>query len=344
MIKCPFYLCSLFSLSCSSFSAIHAIPFPFLRRGNCWSVVICIIPGHWRTDFPRWVLPSGTLNTHGRGAHAHITRRGDRYRRRLFSGRRIDIPGHCGVNPGHCFGTTRHWIIVPGHCGIYGWRLGVSGRNTGRLARLWIVDPVELAILQRWGDNYYYEACEASESIIGHRGIRFVCLSVCLSSVCRLSVCYQTPSSLWDRSLPKFIFGFFRPLRASVKIWYWPQSNPPPPQRPPENDPQNENFCFLTNWLEILYITSWPLPHHKSWLESQLQGAQLRISISFSFVCIDLKFCREPPDPCHIINHGLDLNYKVCNCACADLSSLLLHASTWNFVDNLLTDLTLATL
>ena len=36
---------------------------------------------------------------------------------------------------------------------------------------------------------YYYQACEAGEGIIGHRGIRFVCLSVvCLSSVCRLSV------------------------------------------------------------------------------------------------------------------------------------------------------------
>ena len=61
-------------------------------------------------------------------------------------------------------------------------------------------------------------------------------------------------------------------------------------------------------------------------------------SIFFTFACIDLQFCREAPDPCRIINHGLaqlhmrysfffsfacidlDLNYKVHNCACADLS------------------------
>ena len=116
---------------------------------------------------------------------------------------------------------------------------------------------------------------------------------VCLSSVCRLSVCHQTPPSLWDRSLPKFIFGFFRPLRGSVKIWYWPQSNPPPPKSP-QKWPQIYFFYFLTYWLEILYITSWPLPHHKSWLESRLQGAPLRMcrSIFFTFACIDLKFCR----------------------------------------------------
>ena len=117
--------------------------------------------------------------------------------------------------------------------------------------------------------------------------------SICLSVICRLSVCHQTLPSLWDRSLPKFIFGFFRPLRGSVKIGYWPQSNPPPPT-PPKMTPQNENFYFLTYWLEIWYITSWPLLHHKSSLESQLQGARLsmRRSISFSFVCTDLKFCR----------------------------------------------------
>ena len=52
---------------------------------------------------------------------------------------------------------------------------------------------------------------QAGEGIIGHRGIRFV--SVCLSSAC-----HQTPPSLWDQSLPKFIFGFFRRLQGSVKI------------------------------------------------------------------------------------------------------------------------------
>ena len=67
--------------------------------------------------------------------------------------------------------------------------------------------------------HLFYQACEAGEGIIGHRGVQFVCLSsvVCCLSVC-LSVCLQTPPSLWDRSLPNCIFGFFRPLRVSVKI------------------------------------------------------------------------------------------------------------------------------
>ena len=40
-----------------------------------------------------------------------------------------------------------------------------------------------------------YQACEAGESIIGHRGIRFVCVSVvCHLSVC-LSVCLSSNSS-----------------------------------------------------------------------------------------------------------------------------------------------------
>ena len=33
----------------------------------------------------------------------------------------------------------------------------------------------------------------------------------------------------------------------------------------------------------------------------------------------------------------VDTLYKVRNCAYADLSSLLLHVTTWNFVDNFLT-------
>ena len=43
------------------------------------------------------------------------------------------------------------------------------------------------------------QACKAGEGIIGHRGIRFVCLSVVCLSVC-LYVCHQTPPSPWDRS------------------------------------------------------------------------------------------------------------------------------------------------
>ena len=62
----------------------------------------------------------------------------------------------------------------------------------------------------------------------------------------------------------------------------------------------------------------------------------MRRSIFFSFACIDLKLCKQPPDHCRIINHGLDLNYKVRSCACADLSFLVLHISTWNFLHSLL--------
>ena len=109
-------------------------------------------------------------------------------------------------------------------------------------------------------------------------------------SVCHLSVCYETLPSLWDRSLSKFIFRFLRPLRGSVKIWYWPQSNSPLPNAPQIWPPQIENIYFLT----------------------------------------------YPPDPCRIINHGLKLNYKVRNCACADLSLLVLYVLIWNFVGNLL--------
>ena len=84
---------------------------------------------------------------------------------------------------------------------------------------------------------YYHQACEAGEGIIGHRGIQF--FSVCLS------VCHQTPPSLWDRSLPKCIHRFFRPLWGSVKIWYWPQSNPPAPMPPPPKwPPKMKIFIF----------------------------------------------------------------------------------------------------
>ena len=67
-----------------------------------------------------------------------------------------------------------------------------------------------------------------------------------------------------------------------------------------------------------------------------LAQLHMRRSFFFSFACIDLKYCRQPPDLCHIINHGLDLNYKVSNCACADPSFLVLHVPTCSFVDNLL--------
>ena len=102
MIKCLVDHRTLFSLSRSSLSSLHSISLPFLGRRRCWSITVChVIPGHWGTVFLRRVLPYRTLYTRKGRAHAHITRRGDRFRSRFFSGWWIDIPGHCFVNPGH---------------------------------------------------------------------------------------------------------------------------------------------------------------------------------------------------------------------------------------------------
>ena len=125
-----------------------------------------------------------------------------------------------------------------------------------------------------------------------------VCLSVCLSSVVCLSVCRLSSVCLSViKLLPAYGTDHYQNSYLGSLGHCEDQSrfdidrNSMPPQK---MTPQNENFYFLTYWLEILFITSWPLPHHKSCLESQLKGAQLRMrrSISFSFVCIDLKFCR----------------------------------------------------
>ena len=62
----------------------------------------------------------------------------------------------------------------------------------------------------------------------------------------------------------------------------------------------------------------------------------MRRSIFLNFAYVDLKFCKQPPDHCRIINHGLALNYKVRNYACTDLSFLVLHISTWNFLHSFL--------
>ena len=153
----------------------------------------------------------------------------------------------------------------------------------------------------------YYQACEAGEGIIGHRVIQIfclsvgcmsVCLSVCLSVCCRRFVCLSMinkllPAYRTDHNLNAYTGSFQTIARFSQDLILIAVQSPAP-QRPRKNDPQNENFYFLTYWLEILYISSWPLSHHKSWIKSQLQGAQLCMlrSISFSFVCIDLKFCR----------------------------------------------------
>ena len=121
-----------------------------------------------------------------------------------------------------------------------------------------------------------------------HRAQRdSICLSVCRLSVIKLLPAYgtdhyqnaHTGSSGHCEGQSRFDID-----RSPI----------PRPPTTPKNDPQNENFYFLTYWLEILYITSWPLPHHNSWHESQLQDAQLRMSRSvfFSFASIDLKFCR----------------------------------------------------
>ena len=154
MIKCLVDHRSFFSFSRSSFSSVHSISFPFLGRGCCGSITVChVIPGYWGTVLLRWVLPNRTFYARKGRAHGHITRRGDRYRCKFFSGRRIDIPGHCFVNPGHCGITFRCWIINAGHLGIHWWWRGVTGWNTGSLARLRVMNPAKTTIMQWWGDN-----------------------------------------------------------------------------------------------------------------------------------------------------------------------------------------------
>ena len=62
---------------------------------------------------------------------------------------------------------------------------------------------------------------------------------------------------------------------------------------------------------------------------------------SFIFDVLTWNFVHILPDSCHIVNHDLNLKYKVCNCACAGLSLLVLYGSGLYqfeiFVDNLLT-------
>ena len=120
---------------------------------------------------------------------------------------------------------------------------------------------------------------------------------VCLSSVCCLSVvCLSVikllPACGTDHYQNSYL-GSLGHCEGQSRFDIDHSSIPRPPNVPPKMTPK-WFFLFLTSWLEILYITSWPFLHHKSWLESQLQGAQLRMrrSIFFTFACIDLKLCR----------------------------------------------------
>ena len=102
---------------------------------------------------------------------------------------------------------------------------------------------------------YYYHACEAGEGIIGHRGIRFVCLSVvCLSSVCPLSVvCLLSVCRVSViKLLPAYGSDHYQNARTGSSDHCKVQSRfdihrslIPRPQCPSKNDPQNENFYFF---------------------------------------------------------------------------------------------------
>ena len=147
------------------------------------------------------------------------------------------------------------------------------------------------AIMLSGVNHFCYQACEAGKGIIGHRGIRF---SVCLLSVC-LSVIKLLPAygtDLYQNAYSGSLGHCEGQSRFDIDCSKIPLPPRPPPKK--KDPPKWKFLIFLRYWLEILYITSWPLPHHKSWLGSQLQGGQLRMrrSIFFSFACIDLKFCR----------------------------------------------------
>ena len=161
---------------------------------------------------------------------------------------------------------------------------------------------VPATISQAWVCSFHTKICGNCMSTLllsslrtrrrYHRAQRDSIRLVCLSVVC-LSSNSSQPMGPIITKMPTQVLQAIARISQDL-ILTAVQS--PAPQRPPKNDPQNENFYFLTDWHEILYVTSWPLQHHKSWFKSQLQGAQLhmRRSISFSFVrvCIDLKFCR----------------------------------------------------
>ena len=87
---------------------------------------------------------------------------------------------------------------------------------------------------------HYNQACEAGEGIIGHRGIRFVCLSVvCLSSVCLSSVCLSAikllPAYGTDHYQNSYL-GSLGHCKDQSKFDIDRSSIPRPPM-PPKNDP-----------------------------------------------------------------------------------------------------------
>ena len=111
-----------------------------------------------------------------------------------------------------------------------------------------------LKFLSQWGSLFIYQACGAGEGIIGHRGIRFFRLSVCLSVVCLsvclsacLSVCLPVIKLLPAYGAHHYQIAYTGSLhhcedQSRFDIDRSPISRP---QRPPKNDPQNENFYFL---------------------------------------------------------------------------------------------------
>ena len=80
----------------------------------------------------------------------------------------------------------------------------------------------------------------------------------------------------------------------------------------------HRSIFFTFACIDLQFCREDPDPCHiKNHCLAQLH---MRYSFCFSFACIDLKYCIQPPDHCCIINHGLDHNYKVSNRTCTDLS------------------------
>ena len=127
---------------------------------------------------------------------------------------------------------------------------------------------VQATISQAWVCSFRTKICGNCNSTLSslrskrryHRAKTVSNFSVCLSSVCVSSVICLSVGLSVIKLLPaygtdhyqKFIFGFFRPLRGSVWIWYWPQSNPPPPYAPQKWPPKWK--CLVFNVLTWNFV------------------------------------------------------------------------------------------
>ena len=89
-----------------------------------------------------------------------------------------------------------------------------------------------------------YQACEAGEGIIGHRGIRFVCLSVVCLSVC-LSVIKLLPAYGADHSQNSYLVSLGH-CEGQSRFDIGLSPIPCPQTSPQKLPPKMQIFIFLT--------------------------------------------------------------------------------------------------